>query len=343
MHTHYVNSTKHMAKLNPGYDVHHFEGNVYKNLSNKNPDTRFMDFSVKEKMFTFFLINGCLKGTPEHHMTEKIVNNNPWTKPITVYGYDDTWGILGDPYEAETLCVEEHNMGQVASVGVSNLGFFSREEPISEPLKANPDPETGDYDAEKTYVAFVVGDGDALYDVKGNMFNEMLQRVEECKDTTCYPLIWSISPQLIHVAPYWLQWFYEKALQTGRDYFILPPSGDLYAYPSRMSGDDRMNFVKNTERDCELLSTSGTMAWEWFYSWEHAIESYFPLYSDKNTVKGFFAIDVPYPIPIVAFKGHYKFIDGNSVLFKPLADWMKTDGSHSPLPFPDPKDNMEPA
>lgn len=204
MHTHYINSTKHMAKLNPGYDVHHFEGNVFKNLTNKNPDTKFMDYSVKEKMFTFFLINGCLKGTPEHHMTEKIVNNNPWTKPITVYGYDDTWGILGDPYEAETLCVEEHNMGQVASVGVSNLGFFSREEPISEPLKANPDPDTGDYDAEKTYVAFVVGDGDALYDVKGNMFNEMLQRVEECKDTTCYPLIWSISPQLIHVAPYWL-------------------------------------------------------------------------------------------------------------------------------------------
>ena len=177
MHTHHIHETKHMAKLNPGYDVHHFEGNVYKNLSNKNPDTRFMDFSVKEKMFTFFLINGCLKGTPEHHMTEKIVNNNPWSKPITVYGYDDTWGILGDPYEAETLCVEEHNMGQVASVGVSNLGFFSRQNPINEPLKANPDPDTGDYDKEKTYVAFVVGDGDALYDVKGNMFKEMEQRV----------------------------------------------------------------------------------------------------------------------------------------------------------------------
>jgi hypothetical protein len=126
MHKNYVHQTKHMAKLNPGYDVHHMGGNVHKNLTNKNPDTRFMDFSVREKMFTFFLINGCIKGTPEHKMTETIVNNNPWAKPITVYGYDDTWGILGDPFEAETLCVEEHNMGQVASVGVSNLGFFTR-------------------------------------------------------------------------------------------------------------------------------------------------------------------------------------------------------------------------
>jgi hypothetical protein len=109
-----------------------------------------------------------------------------------------------------------------------------------------------------------------------------------------------------------------------------------------MSGDDQMNFIRNTERDCELLSTSGTSAWEWFYSWGNAIESYFPLYSEKNTVKGFFAINVPYPIPIVAFKGHYKVMNGNTVLFKPLADWQKVDGSGSPLPFPDPKDNMVP-
>ena len=100
-----------MAKLNPGYEVHTVEGNVLKILSNKNPDVKFMDFSVKENMFTFFLVNGCLSGTLEHMLTEEIVNDNPWTKPITVYGYDDTWGILGDPFEAETLCVKEHNMG----------------------------------------------------------------------------------------------------------------------------------------------------------------------------------------------------------------------------------------
>ena len=82
-----------------------------------------------------------------------------------------------------------------------------------------------------------------------------------------------------------------------------------------------MKFVRSTEKDCELLSTTGVSAWEWFYSWEHAIETYFPLYSEKNTVNGFFAINVPYPIPIVAFEGHYKVMNDKTVLFKPLADW----------------------
>jgi hypothetical protein len=33
---------------------------------------------------------------------------------------------MGDLFEAETTCVKERNMGQAASTGVSNLGFFSR-------------------------------------------------------------------------------------------------------------------------------------------------------------------------------------------------------------------------
>ena len=126
-------------------------------------DSRFVDYSVKEKMFTFFEVDGCIPGTAEHALLEEIVNNNPWPKPIAVYGYDDTWGLKwGDIFEAETTCVKERNMGQVASTGVSNLGFFSREKaPV---LKSNPDPEIGTYNSSKTYVAFVIGDGDALYE-----------------------------------------------------------------------------------------------------------------------------------------------------------------------------------
>jgi hypothetical protein len=114
-----------MAKLNPGYDVHSFSGNVHRNLT-RMMDSKFIDYSVKEKMFTFFEVDGCIPGTGEHALLEEIVNNNPWPKPITVYGYDDTWGLMGDLFEAETTCVKERNMGQAASTGVSNLGFFSR-------------------------------------------------------------------------------------------------------------------------------------------------------------------------------------------------------------------------
>lgn len=74
-------------------------------------DFKLMDYIVKERMFSFFLVDGCIPGTNEHQLTKRIVENNPWPRPITVYGYDDTWGLMGDPFEAETTCVPEHNMG----------------------------------------------------------------------------------------------------------------------------------------------------------------------------------------------------------------------------------------
>jgi hypothetical protein len=54
-----------MAKVNPGYDVHSKEGNIHKELT-RMIDFKFMDYSVKERMFSFFLVDGCIPGTNEH-------------------------------------------------------------------------------------------------------------------------------------------------------------------------------------------------------------------------------------------------------------------------------------
>ena len=322
IHQNHVNETKHMAKLNPGYNIHTLVGNLNKTLD-RMMDSKLIDYLVKERMFTFYEVDGCIPGTEEHRVLEEIVNDNPWPKPIVVYGYDDTWGIEGYLFEAETKCVKERNMGQVATnnPGVSNLVFFSREN-ITAPLKSIPDPEIGAYNSSKTYISFVVGDGDALYEY-GNMKKEMERRVKYCSEDpdSCFPLIWTMSPQLIKSSAPWIKWFYEQALKTGKDYFILPPSGDTYSYPSLMKGETAENFVTNTENDAKMLDTSGTMSWEWFLSWGHAVKEYFPRYSPNNIVRGFFAINVPYMFPIEAFSGTYKVIGGNSVLFKPLADW----------------------
>lgn len=106
---------------------------------------KFIDYAIKEKMFTMFLVYECIPGTKEHAVQERVVRENNWPRPITVYGYDDTWGILGDLFEAETTCVKERNMGQVASIGVSNLGFFSRANLTNSQLKSNPNPVIGEY------------------------------------------------------------------------------------------------------------------------------------------------------------------------------------------------------
>lgn len=127
--------------------------------------------------------------------------------------YDDTFALAGDIYEAETSCNKYHNMGQVASSGCNNLAYYSRENPPDTPLQQNPDrPVVAQYNNSKTYVALVVGDGDNINFMKGSRRGWMQDRVTRATGcgigsayrhnrTRCFPLLWSISPQLLHLAP----------------------------------------------------------------------------------------------------------------------------------------------
>ena len=71
----------------------------------------------------------------EHTLTETMAANNPWPKPVTVYGYDNTVSLAGSIYEAETKCTSTHNWGQVASDTASNMALYSRLYP---PCRAGP-------------------------------------------------------------------------------------------------------------------------------------------------------------------------------------------------------------
>merc|ERR1719473_904012 len=108
-----------MAKQNPGLDVHG-EHKIRPPLTGA-PNPLLVDFLVKNKFFNFFLNLGCVPFTDDHALMEKIATTNPWPRPLVVWGYDDTMSFAGDLFEAETDCVKEHNMGQVASDGCSNL------------------------------------------------------------------------------------------------------------------------------------------------------------------------------------------------------------------------------
>ena len=53
-----------------------------------------------------------------------------WEKPIAVFGYNDAIDLFGGwLFEAETNCIEEHNMGQVASSGTIYIRTVSKEGP----------------------------------------------------------------------------------------------------------------------------------------------------------------------------------------------------------------------
>lgn len=269
---------------------------------------------------------------------EKMVKNNPWPKPIAVFGYDDTLPIAGDLFEAETNCVKEHNLGQIASNGFSNMAFFSRKPRISTPLIQNAEPPSEQFNKSRTYIAFVVGDGDNLNFLKGSRRDWMEERLSNCNEGKgCFPLLWTISPHLLYLAPEMARWYFKQSYVTKHDYFVLPPSGHLYSYPSLMTKADQAAFVGDTERECQLLNTSSMVAWEWFGTWGNAIKEYFPQYAKRGIVRSGFAVNVPFNLPVAEFWNlfrheYYKVLDGKFVLFRPR-EWRGTSGPDKSIPF----------
>jgi hypothetical protein len=325
----YVNVTTSMAKMNPGLDVHG-PHKLHPPLTH-SPHIELTDYVVKERLFAFFLNFGCIPFTKEHALVEKMVKNNPWPRPITVYGYDDTFAYAGDLFEAETTCVKEHNLGQVASQ-VNNFAFFSRKPRISQPvLQPTVDTTSASFNKSKTYVTFIIGDGDNVDFMKGSRRNWMQDRVARCASDKskkgCFPLSWTISPHLLYLAPDWVRWYYNQSYTTTHDYFVLPPSGHTYSYPGIMQPKDQEAFVKLTEEDARLLNTSGSVDWEFFGTWQHAINKFFPRYSERGIVRGLFGVNVPYMIPVAEFGTHQQFKvlgkNNNVVAFRPN-EWRGT-------------------
>jgi hypothetical protein len=54
-----------------------------------------------------------------------------------------------------------------------------------------------------------------------------------------------------------------------------------------MKDEETQNsFVSSTQKDCQLLSATGSVHWEWFYGWLQAFGGYFPKYADQGEGKG---------------------------------------------------------
>jgi hypothetical protein len=328
------NQTTGLSKLNPGWKWNNKVEDQLKPTLTGGPSLQLVDYIVKQKLFNFFLKNGCIKDTEEHALLERMLSDkrsSGWPRPIVVYGYDNSHPFLGgDVYEAETTCSKEHNMGQVASEAVTNLAFFSSKPRISTPLVQPADPPLI-FNSSKTYVALTVGDGDNVNYVQHSRFSMMQDRAARCKaagglanKTGCFPLLWSLNPHLVHLAPYMLEWYYDIASTSNADWFVLPPSGDTYSYPSQESPTDQATFVARTEEDCRLMNTSASTTWETTGTWEAGIKGYYPRYAKKGIVRSFYAVNVPYDLPVAAFgeREHYKLLGGTpttdaTVLFKP--------------------------
>jgi hypothetical protein len=330
----YLDQTTGLAMLSPGYDREPSE------LSNPNliedMSPVLVDFVFSQKLFVTFLINGCVDGNPEKELLNSIVNDSGWPTPVGVYGYNDSWLVGGYLYEAQTRCLESRNMGAIPTK-TRNLSFFSsRRAPIEEASELEQNAlEDIEYDPSKTYVAFVVGDGDNVRFIMTTRKEWLRQRLSDCEKTenSCKPLTWSISPHLTHLAPDVLEWYYNSSHQTGNDYFILPPSGHLYAYPSSLRKEDQGRFVSATEQDARVLGIHSTVHWDWFDSWQYAEYDFLPNYAKKGVIRGIFPVNVPYFLSTFTWWSADEFFrvlvgedGGELVVFRPR-EWRGVDDS----------------
>jgi hypothetical protein len=103
IYEHFLQDTTGLSKMNPGLDVHQHPLHP---SETGTPNVGLTDFIVKNQLFNFFMENGCIPGTKEHKLMEKIATETPAPRPIKVYGYDDSWALAGDLFEAETNCVK---------------------------------------------------------------------------------------------------------------------------------------------------------------------------------------------------------------------------------------------
>ncbi|MSQ85029.1 MAG: hypothetical protein EXR77_19510 [Myxococcales bacterium] len=332
---HFVDQTTGLAMLNPGYDLN------AKDLANPpivhDMGPELVDFVFAQKLFVLFLVNGCREPDPENTLLSTIVNSGHWLTPLGVYGYNNSWNVGGFLYEAQTRCLKTRNMGAIPSE-TNNLAFFSsRRAALTETSRpsANP-PEKVAYDPSKTYVAFVVGDGDNVAYLLTTRREWFAQRQADCMApaTACPTLTWSLSPHIARLAPDVMQWYYQASRATGKDFFILPPSGHFYAYPSSMGAQDQEKFAAATDADARLLGVHGTVHWEWFDSWHAAEDAFVPKYARANSaIRGVFPVNVPYMLPMFPWWPAEKFFrvvagadGGKAVLFKPR-EWRGVDGS----------------
>jgi hypothetical protein len=330
----YATQTAGLAMLNPGYNLN--DGNPSNPALTRDMPSAMVDFVFSRKLFVVFLVNGCWKPDPEYGLLYKVVNAGNWPTPLGVYGYNNSWMVAGGyVYEAQTLCLDSRNMGAIPTE-TFNLSFFSTRRP--EILDTNElehnEPENVEYDPRRTYAAFVIGDGDNIRFIMTARKEWLKQRLSDCGQTvnSCAPITWSISPHLTRLAPDVLEWYFRSSHVTGRDYFILPPSGHLYSYPTSLREEDQGRFVSATEQDARVLGVNSTVHWDWNGTWNDAEDYFLPKYAGAGgVIHGAFTVNVPYMLPAFTWWPYDQFFkvlagkDGGRVaVFKPR-EWRGID------------------
>ena len=80
---------------------------------------------------------------------------------------------------------------------------------------------------------------------------------ERNRSVACPPMSWTLSNRLAEFAPDVLRWYYAAANATGRDSFMMGPSGFGYTFPSAISPPSKQESFANA-----TAAAASELGWE---------------------------------------------------------------------------------
>ncbi len=208
------------------------------------------DYAMQQKLFVFNL--DPLNDPLDSRLLDEILSHYP--AQTRVFGWASGAFARKDKKQ-NGVTVENALVSRLSKRGMmlvpadyaGNLSFYIQTRPYVTKLKQQRLRRNISLQPGKRYVLLVVSDGDNLQYNLG-----MMRTCWEDYQTLHIPFAWTISPQLIDVAPAVIQFYYqETAARGGWIEFVAGPSGYGYVNPGILSSVQLMEFVRQTRQACE--------------------------------------------------------------------------------------------
>lgn len=191
-------------------------------------NTALRDYAIMSKSLVFY--EDDIKSTV---LREKIFNSMDKDSHCIGWGPDEHTNV-----EIASKC----GVGVIAADWSYNLSVLSSFP--SEPITQKKSPTCKDKVSDGChYVTFIMSDGDNQQWFLGNNFSSSKWFGSKYRGN--FDLGWSISPSLYYLAPTVFNQYYKAAsCKPNKDYFVVPPSGITYMYPSQFPSSNIESFTK---------------------------------------------------------------------------------------------------
>ena len=205
------------------------------------------DFLIKQGIFTISL--DPLNDPVEIKMLNKLLAKYP--ELTMIYGYASE--AHANPDKRQDHVSVEHALVSILSKNnhflvctdyARNLSFFDSIQSKGQIKQSLPAPPA--FDQNKSYVALIMSDGD---NVQFNLNHMRKLWLEDGRSQL--PIGWTVSPQMVRLAPSILEIYYQEAAGTKTDEFICGPSGYGYVNPGAMKSEMLDKFCALTADICQ--------------------------------------------------------------------------------------------